>query len=278
MTDDLEHAVARHYGRGDIARRILEALKAAGVDLDRLKPDDLAPVDEFHIGGRAASEQVLARLALNKGHHVLDIGCGIGGTARYMAQAYGCRVSGIDLTPEFIEAAITLSKRTGLADKVEFQVASALTLPFDDASFDAAITFHVAMNIKDRATLYGEAARVLKLGALFCVYDVMRGATGAVRYPAPWAETAETSHLTTPDEMGKLLEQAGFGVEDVEDRTAAGIAFFRERLSASADGPAPLGAHLLLGPGAREMFENVLKGMEEGALAPVAMIARRVGE
>jgi large subunit ribosomal protein L17 len=156
MTDDLEHAVARHYGRGDIAGRILEALRATGVDPDRLKPDDLAPVDEFHIGGRAASEQVLARLALNKGHHVLDIGCGIGGTARYMAQAYDCRVSGIDLTPEFIEAAITLSKRTGLADKVEFQVASALALPFDDASFDAAITFHVAMNIKDRPALYAK--------------------------------------------------------------------------------------------------------------------------
>jgi len=276
--DNLEHAVARHYGRGDIAGRILEALKAAGVDLDRLKPDDLAPVDEFHIGGRAASEQVLARLALNKDHHVLDIGCGIGGTARYMAQAYGCRVSGIDLTPEFIEAAITLSKRTGIADKVAFQVASALALPFDDASFDAAITFHVAMNIKDRPALYREAARVLKPGALLCVYDVMRGATGAVRYPTPWAETAETSHLITPDETQKLLEQAGFSVQDMEDRTAAGIAFFRERQAASADGPSPLGAHLLLGAGAQEKFENILKGLEEGALAPVAMIARRVGD
>ena len=278
MNDDLEHAVARHYGRGDIAGRILEALKASGIDTDRLRPADLAPVDEFHIGGRAASEQVLARLGLNQDQHVLDIGCGIGGTTRYMAHAYGCRVTGIDLTPEFIDAAVTLSKRTGLAEKVHFQVASALALPFDDASFDAAITFHVAMNITDRPTLYAEAARVLKPEALVCVYDVMRGATGAVRYPAPWAETAETSHLTTPDETQALLEQAGFRIEDVEDRTAAGIAFFRERLSASADGPPPLGTHLLLGPGARVMFENVLKGMEEGALAPVAMIARRVGE
>ena len=278
MNDDLEHAVARHYGRGDIAGRILEALKASGIDTDRLSPDDLAPVDEFHIGGRAASEQVLARLGLNQDQHVLDIGCGIGGTTRYMAHAYGCRVTGIDLTPEFIDAAVTLSKRTGLAEKVHFQVASALALPFDDASFDAAITFHVAMNITDRPTLYAEAARVVKPEALICVYDVMRGATGAVRYPAPWAETAETSHLTTPDETQALLEQAGFRIEDVEDRTAAGIAFFRERLSPSAGGPPPLGIHLLLGPGAREMFENVLRGMEEGALAPVAMIARRVGE
>jgi 2-polyprenyl-3-methyl-5-hydroxy-6-metoxy-1,4-benzoquinol methylase len=114
MSDDLEQAVARHYGRGDITKPILDGLKSAGVDIDGLSLEDLAPVDEFHIGGRAASEDVLAKLALTPDHHVLDIGCGIGGTARYMAKAFGCRVSGIDLTPEFIETARRLSERTGL--------------------------------------------------------------------------------------------------------------------------------------------------------------------
>lgn len=275
MSDDLERAVASHYGKPDIVGRIFGGLKAAGIDPDHLKPEDLAPVDEFHIGGRAASEHVLAKMGLDKDQHVLDIGCGIGGTARYLAQVFGCRVSGIDLTPDFIDAARTLSERTGLADRVEFKVASALDLPFDDATFDAAITFHVAMNIKDRPALYAEAARVLKPQAQFCVYDVMRGETGSVRYPTPWAETAETSHLTTPGETRELLEQAGFTVEEVEDRTAAGIEFFRQRLALSPDGPPPLGIHLLLGPTARERFANVQQGLEEGALAPVAMIARR---
>jgi MPBQ/MSBQ methyltransferase len=275
MSDDLERAVARHYGRGDIAAAILDGLKAAGVDLDQLRPEDLAAVDEFHVGGRAASEEVLARLALDRDQHVLDIGCGIGGTARYMAQAFGCRVSGIDLTPEYIAAALVLNARTGLAERVGFQVASALALPFEDAAFDAAISFHVAMNIKDRAGLYGEAARVLKPQAPFCVYDVMRGQAGSVRYPTPWAETPETSHLTTPGDMQGLLEQAGFSVESVEDRSAAGIAFFHRRLAAAAEGPPPVGLHLLLGPTARDKFENVLKGLEDGALAAVAMIARR---
>lgn len=275
MSDDLERAVASHYGRPDIAGRILDALKAAGIDPEHITPEDLAPVDEFHIGGREASQQVLARLALDNNHHVLDIGCGIGGTTRYMAEVFGCRVSGIDLTAEFIDAARVLSERTGLADLVGFEVASALALPFEDETFDAAITFHVAMNIKDRPTLYREAARVLKPQARLCVYDVMRGRTGAVRYPAPWAETAETSHLTTPDEMRGLLDQAGFSVEETEDRTAAGIAFFRKRLAPSPDGPPSLGLHILLGPTARERFENVQKGLEEGAIAPVVMIARK---
>lgn len=275
MSDDLERAVASHYGRPDIAGRIFEALKGAGVDPDRITPEDLAPVDEFHIGGRAASEQVLAKLALDKNDHVLDIGCGIGGTTRYMAQVFGCRVIGIDLTAAFIDAARILSERTGLADRVGFEVASALALPFENATFDAAITFHVAMNIKDRPALYGEAARVLKPQAKFCVYDVMRGKTGAVRYPAPWAATAETSHLTTPDEMQDLLDRAGFSVQETEDRTAAGIAYFRQRLAKTAEGLPSLGLHLLLGPAARESFENVLKGLEDGSIAPVVMIARR---
>ena len=277
MSDDLESAVARHYGRSDLAARILDGLKAAGADTDNLKPEDLAPVDEFHIGGRAATIEVLARLAPRSDHHVLDIGCGIGGTARYMAQAFGCRVSGIDLTPEYIDAARVLTERTGLSNRVDFQVASALALPFEDASFDAAITFHVAMNIKDRPALYGEAARVLKRQAKFCVYDVMQGEAGSVRYPTPWAETSETSHLTTPDDMHRLLGQAGFDVLEMHDRTAAGIEFFHQRLAQSPDGPPPLGLHLLLGPAARVKFENVLRGLEEGALAPVVMITRRSG-
>jgi len=275
MSTDLERAVAQHYGRQDIAGRILDGLKAAGVDLERLEPEDLAPVDEFHIGGRAATEDVLAKLGLTEADHVLDVGCGIGGTVRYIARKFGCRVTGIDLTPEYVEAARHLTERTGLADQVAFQVASALDLPFQDATFDAAVTFHVAMNIRDRPRLYAETARVLKPHARFCIYDVMRGDAGSVRFPTPWAETTETSHLTTPAEMRELLAQAGFAVQEVEDRTAAGIAFFRQRLAATADGPPPVGLHLLMGPSAREKFTNMLQSMEAGAIAPVVMIARR---
>jgi ubiquinone/menaquinone biosynthesis C-methylase UbiE len=275
MSSELESAVSRHYGRGDIKTRILDALKDAGADLDRLKLEDLAPVDEFHIGGRAATEYILAKIPLGKDHHVLDIGCGIGGAARFVASASGCRVTGIDLTPEYIDAANALTERVGLADRVRFETASALALPFEDRSFDAAITIHVAMNIKDRPALYREAARVLKPGAMFCVYDVMKCRSDDVSYPTPWADTPATSHLTSPDEMQALLKEAGFSVVEVEDRTSAGIEFFRQRLAPSPGGPPPVGLHLLLGPQARVKLENVLKGLEDGSLAPVIMIARR---
>src|SRR5262249_41674095 len=154
----------------------------------------------------------------------------------------GCRVTGIDLTPDFIAAARILTERTGLAGRIDFREASALAMSFADATFDAAVTLHVAMNIKDRPALYREVARVLKPGAAFCIYDVMKGAGEGLRYPVPWAQTAATSRLVTPDEMQELLASAGFDVLETEDRTPFGITFFRERLAAP---PPPLGTHLI---------------------------------
>ena len=272
---NIESAVAEHYGRAGLLARILEGLEANGADPSHLRPDDLAPVDEFHIGGRTATEHAVAKMSLRGDGHVLDVGCGIGGAARYIAAQVGCRVSGIDLTPEYIEVARALTERTGLGDKVDFEVASALAMPFQDEAFDAAITFHVAMNIRDRESLYGEIARVMKPGATLCIYDVMRKSGEALAFPVPWAESNQTSHLTTPEEMRALLGGAGFEVQDVEDRTDIALEFFRQSLAAAADGPPPLGVHLIMGAGAAEKFRNVLINIEAGRIAPVQMIASR---
>lgn len=273
MTDEIESAVRRHYGVADLGMRLNEALNSAGITGRQLTPEDLAPVDEFHIGGRPATEHIIGKLGLTGQAYVLDVGCGIGGAARFVAARTGCRVEGIDLTPEFIDVARDLTERTGLSSRVSFTAGSALAMPYPDAAFDAAYTLHVAMNIADRPALYGEIARVLKPAARFAVYDVMRGKADKLRYPVPWADTPDTSFLTTPDEMRTLLADAGFEVTEVEDRTDFGIAFFRERL---AGGPSPLGIHLLMGEGARLRFENTLAGLESGAIAPVVMMARRI--
>lgn len=278
MADDLESAVARHYGVAGLTERILAGIAAAGLDANRLKPEDLAPIDEFHIGGRAATAHVVGKLPLAASSHLLDIGCGMGGATRYVASKAGCRVTGIDLTPDYIAAAQELTKRTGLADRITYTVGSALDLPYATGGFDAALTIHVAMNINDRARLYAEAARVLVPGATFAIYDVMRGAGAEPAYPMPWAETSATSHLETPQSMAALLDTAGFTIHETEDRTAQGIAFFRDRLIAAATGPPPpLGLHLVLGATGREKFQNLLAGLERGAVAPVVMIARRAG-
>jgi SAM-dependent methyltransferase len=277
MGDDLETAVARHYGVGDLKDRILKAIAAAGLDADRLTPEQLAPLDEFHIGGRAATIHAVAKMGLKADDRVLDVGCGIGGATRYIASAFGCRVTGIDLTPGYIEAAEELARRTGLADRVTYRVGSALAMPFGDGVFDAAITLHVAMNIKDRAGLYREVARVLKPGAVLCIYDVMQGGNPGLRFPVPWAETPVTSYLTTPREMEALLGDAGLAIVEIEDRTAFAVEFFRRSLAnAAAAGAPPLGLHIVMGATARGKFQNMLAAAESSAIAPTVMIARRV--
>lgn len=270
----IENAVAQHYGRDDLLERILAGLAAMGTDVSHLGPEDLAPVDEFHLGGRNATAYALSKMPLRTDHHVLDVGCGIGGATRHIATQIGCRVTGIDLTPEYIATAKTLAEMTGQGDQVSYEVASALDMPFDDETFDAAITLHVAMNIRDRAGLYREIARVMKSGATLCIYDVMKKGDEALTFPVPWAQSPETSHLTTPEEMGVLLGDAGFTVHDVDDRTEFAREFFRQTLAAAADGPPPLGIHVLMGANAREKIGNTIENLGSGRIAPVQMIAR----
>jgi len=271
----IEHNVAEHYGDADLLARIIAGLAACDIDPEQLQPDDLAPVEEFHIGGRKATAYAVARMALGEGQHVLDVGCGIGGTARYVASHTGCKVTGVDLTPEYISVANKLTKQTGLDGKVNFEVASALAMPFEDRSFDAAITIHVAMNISERAALYREIARVMKPTALLGIFDVMRKSDEGLSFPVPWAQSESTSYLTSADEMCSLLEEAGFAVQEIEDRTDFAVEFFKESMAALASGSRPLGIHLVMGMDAPEKMKNVLKNIETGRIAPVQMIAMR---
>jgi len=273
--NEIEIAVARHYGDAGLMSRIMTGLEASGVDLSCLQPDDLSAVEEFHIGGRKATAHAVEKMSLNGSQHVLDVGCGVGGAARYIADQTGCTVTGIDLTPEYINIAKRLTELTGLDKKISFDVASALSMPFQDESFDAAITLHVAMNIPERAALYIEIARVLKPAATLCIFDVMKKNGKDLQFPVPWAETKDTSHLTTPEEMCSLLEGAGFDVREVGDRTDFALDFFRESMAAAVNGPPPLGIHLVMGESAAEKLRNVMDNIEKGCIAPVQMVATR---
>ena len=271
----LENSVARHYGDDELLSRILAGLEAIGADLDQLSPDDLTPVEEFHIGGRNATIHAVEKMALQTGQHVLDIGCGIGGAARYIASSTGCTVTGIDLTEEYIAIAKVLTDMTGLANSARFEVSNALAMPFPDTSFDAAITLHVAMNIESRDALYREIARVLKPGAVLCLFDVMKKGDEALEFPVPWAASEDTSHLATPEETCGYLEAAGFDVQEVWDRTGFALDFFREGMAAAAQAPQPLGIHLVMGDSAAEKLKNVKVNIECDRIAPVQMIAKR---
>jgi ubiquinone/menaquinone biosynthesis C-methylase UbiE len=273
MTTDRE--VARHYGRADLGATILGALEAAGKDVSRLSLEDLAPVDEFHIRGRQATAELAGALGLAPGMRVLDVGCGIGGPSRYVAASFDCHVSGIDLTEEFCRVAAMLADRVGLGDRVEYRQGNALAMPFADAAFDAAYTQHVAMNIEDKAALYAEARRVLKPGARFGIYDVLKGEGGAVLYPVPWARDPSISFLVRPAELRSLLEAAGFEIvsfRNMVDEARVWVEQTKVRMAEPV--PALSALRLLLGEHAKPMTLNVFRNLLEDRIVPFETICR----
>jgi ubiquinone/menaquinone biosynthesis C-methylase UbiE len=232
--------VVNHYaGDGDIVGAIAESLRKAGKDTAKLSAADLGTVDEFHIRGRQATLELARSLNLNPESHVIDIGSGLGGPARTLAETYGCRVTGIDLTQAFCDVAAALTQWVGLDDRVTFRQGDATELPFADGTFDAAMTIHVAMNIARKDKVYAEARRVLKAGARFAVYDILQGEGGDVLYPVPWAREPSISHLATPDAMQSLLTNAGFTIADVTDSTEEGQRWFESMAARMAAGAVP---------------------------------------
>jgi len=273
---DFEDAVGRHYARRDLEPVIVEALRASGLDPHNLKPDDLAAIDEFHMGGRAATAAVAEALALQPAMYVLDIGCGLGGSARYFAREAGCQVTGVDLTADYVEAARALTKLVGLAGLVDSRMGSALDLPFPSESFDAASLIHVGMNLPDKDRLCAEVARVLQPGGRFAIYDVMRVGPGDIAYPTAWAASADTSFVVEPARYREALAAAGFTVAlERNQRDLALDVFRRFRTRVAERGLPPLGLHLLMGPDTPSKMANMMTALESGTIAPVLMVAHR---
>lgn len=270
-----ERSVAQHYSQAGLESRILQALSMMGADPEHLDADQLAPVDEFHVGSRAATVELAEQLDLRPGLRVLDLGSGLGGAARYLARRYGVEVTGIDLTEDYVQVARSLTARVGLAGVVRFLQGSATDLPFTDGSFDRAYLLHVGMNIADKAALFAEVRRVLAPGSVFGVYDVMRAGPGAITYPVPWAAAPDTSHLAGPDAYRDLLGDAGLTVQAERDRREFGIDFFRTmRAQIAENGPPALGLHLVMGPDAPTKIANLVDGLQRGVLSPREMICR----
>ena len=262
---DVRDLVTGHYGATeDLTASILRALSGAGVDTDHLGARDLFPVDQLHAGGAPASKHLLDRLGVAPGVRLLDVGCGIGGASRMAAMA-GAAVTGIDLTPEFVETARLLSDRVGLGDRTEFLTTAGESMPLDDGSVDAAIMVHVGMNLPEKTAVFAEVHRVLRPGGRFALYEQVRTGEGDLPYPLPWAEDERSSFVETVADYRAHLQEAGFDIEDAEDRTPATL------------GPPPQGPvsnAVIFGPPFVQRIANNVAATKAGLLGAWLFLAR----
>ena len=270
--------VSKHYTHGGLTEAIRAGVVSLGKTAGNVTVDDLAPVDEFHIGGRRASEEFLDQLGFSAQMHVLDVGCGLGGAARFVASRYGSRVTGIDLTAEYVETGNALCKWVRLDPLISLQQGSALSMPFAEGNFEGAYMLHVGMNIEDKEKLAAEVARVLRPGSLFGIYDVMRTGPGELAFPVPWAATADLSAVAEPERYKKALQRAGFAVIAERNRRDFALGFFADlrAKTAAAGGPPPLGLHVLMGKSTPEKVQNMIDNISKGRIAPVELIARKL--
>ena len=272
-----EQEVSTHYKHGSLTKVIEDGFNREGKAPSDITLDDMSVIDEFHIGGRQASEEFLDQLQLEERSLVLDVGCGLGGPARFVASRFGCLVSGIDLTQEYVDTGNVLSNWVGLDKKVILQQGSALALPFPDGQFDAAYMMHVGMNIADKKSLFSEVFKVLKPEGIFGIYDVMQVGSGEMEYPAPWAASESTSALTSPQDYRTGLKEAGFNIIATRERGDFAVEFFeniKRRMTEMTEEPL-LGLHVLMGRDAKTKVANVLTSIKEGSIAPVELIAQR---
>ncbi len=267
-----QDAVTQHYSPGNLLERIRDGLQA--VNLTAPTPKDLAPLDQFHTGGWNATLELAHAAEFKAGDWVLDVGGGMGGPARTIASEIGCKVEVVDLTEEFIHAGEMLTEHTQLTDKVTFKLGSALEMPYADATFDAVITQHAAMNIQDKAGLYREIYRVLKPGGRLALHDIMAGKEQPPSYPLPWARTPEISFLQTPELIRVLLRNIGFVEAHWDDKTEATLAWF-DTLQTPAGGPPRLGLHVVLGADVGVVFPNLRRNLEEHRLRVVMAVLKR---
>ena len=274
MTDT--KALADHWAKGDVYGLIISALEKMSKPVEGLTIEDLAPVDHFHARGFPATVELADQLPLRTGHHVLDIGCGLGGPARYIAKRFQCEVSGIDITEPFVEAANKLTAVLRMDGQVKIRHGDGQRLPYPDSHFDGAYTQHVTMNVADRLSFFAEAFRVLKPGAFFALTEHALGPTGNPHHPVPWSEDGTGAYLIKPSETRALLEKTGFKDIVVEDTGPKYVASYKTRIQMADKGALPpLGIHILMGETASQKTRNAARNIEEGRTHPIQLICRK---
>jgi SAM-dependent methyltransferase len=263
-----------YYSPNDLYNRIVEGLTTLGVDPARVTLDDLKPVDEFHIRGDVATKELIKLSGFTTGMHIIDVGCGIGGSARRLAHEIGCRVTGVDLSDAYIDAAQKLTALLHMQERVTFRAASALDMPFEDNTFDGAWSIQMGMNIEDKLTWMKEVCRVIKPGGRAVLYEVCASKNSPIHFPVPWAQDLSMSFLVTPGAFREVITRAGFAVDAWHEKTDLAKVAFSEVQKPVGEGELPiLGSYLLVGRDIKTKAWNLRRNLDEERVSLVELVA-----
>jgi SAM-dependent methyltransferase len=263
-----------YYSPNDLYNKIIEGLNKLGKDLSKVTLDDLQPVDEFHIRGDTATKELIALSGFTPDMHILDVGCGIGGSTRRLAHETGCRVTGIDLSDEYIDAARRLTELLNMQDRVDFHATSALELPFDDDAFDGVWSLQMNMNVEDKLGWLKETYRVLKPGGRAVLYEVCANRNTPLHFPVPWAQDSSMSFLVPPDAFREIVVAAGFDVDVWNDRTdLAQKAFSKAQKPVGEPALPVLGVYMLVGNDIGTKAYNLHLNLDEERVSLIEAVA-----
>ncbi len=257
-----------YYSPNNLYNKIISALNNLGRDLSKVTLADLQPVDEFHIRGETATKELIELAQFSPDMRILDVGCGVGGSTRRLSHETGCKVTGVDLSDEYIDAANRLTELLNMQDNVKFTAASALELPFDDNSFDGTWSIQMNMNVEDKLGWLKELYRVLKPGGRAVLYEVFENKNAPIYFPVPWAQDSSMSFLISSDSYRQIISTVGFKIEVWNDKTNLAQKAFARMKEPSGDLKLPaLGLHMLIGDDFKTKSYNMRRNLDDDRLS-----------
>jgi ubiquinone/menaquinone biosynthesis C-methylase UbiE len=264
------------WTRGDIHSRIHLAMTKANLIDKKLEIEELFSIDQYHARGIAATFDLAKRMPIKKNQSILDIGCGLGGPARYYAKEFQCIITGIDITPSFIEIGNEFNKITSMSNKVKLKIGDGEILDFKNEIFDGAYSLHVTMNISDRKKFFSEAFRVLKKGSFFAFTEHGLGAEGNPIFPLPWADTEEMSYLMPLEQTILLLKEIGFSNIEIIETGEKYISGYEKLTKSSSEKNKPiLGIHVIGGESMQARSVNSMKSIRENRTLPFEIVCKK---
>ncbi|MBK7519258.1 MAG: methyltransferase domain-containing protein [Gammaproteobacteria bacterium] len=263
-----------YYSPDDLFGKIIEGLDKLGKDLANVTLDDLQPVDEFHIRGDTATRELIKLAEFTPDMHILDVGCGIGGSTRRLSRETGCRVTGVDLSDVYIDTANRLTQLLDMQERVAFHACSALELPFEDNFFDGVWSLQMNMNVEDKLSWLRETCRVLKPGGRAVFYEVCGNRNSPLYFPVPWAQDGSMSYLLSPELFREAMRAAGFVIEVWNDKTdLAQKAFANAKEPAGEPNLPVLGVYLLVGNDIQTKAYNLHRNLDEERVSLIETLA-----